>query len=186
MKAVHFLRDKLAGICKVMSVIFLAYCCGIIVLEVILRFGFGSGIVWSGASARYAVIWSVMLMASVLIRDDDLIRADFFDSFLPKSFLKVRDIIYQIVTACIFLLLTYYGYKFALNGQSLNITYTNISIFWAYLAVPVGAALMMLQFVLNIIIKANELFFGDKNHKQPDAAEDAAAVAVSMTSGGEK
>ena len=163
MKAIYFLRDKLGDVCTALSTLFLFYTVVIIVLEVVLRYIFGHSIVWSGASARYATIWSVMFMASVLIKDDDLIRADFFDQFLPKPFLKVRDIIYQVITAVIFALLFWYGLKFAQNGSTLKITYTNISIFWAYLAVPVGAALMAIQFVLRAIVQVHDLITGEHN-----------------------
>ncbi len=163
MKAIIFLRDKLGDVCSWLSTAFLAYTVLIIVLEVILRYIFGHSIVWSGASARYCTIWSVMFMASVLVKDDDLIRADFFDQFLPKGFLKIRDVIYQLITAVIFALLFYFGLQFAKNGSTLKITFTNVSIFWAYLAVPVGAALMAIQFILRTIVQIHDLITGEHN-----------------------
>lgn len=167
MKVIVSLRNKCAALCAALSTVFLIYCAVIIVVQVVMRYVFGTGIVWSEAIARYTIIWSIMLMGSVLIKDDDLIRADFFDTMLPKAFLKVRDIIYQIFIFAIFCLLVYFGYKFALNGQSLDITYTKISVFWAYIAVPAGAALMALQFLFNVIIKFYTLFTG----KHPDPNE---------------
>lgn len=181
MKAIIFLRDKLGALCSGLSTVFLAFTVVIIVVEVVLRYIFGHSIVWSGAAARYATIWSVMLMASVLVKDDDLIRADFFDQFLPKGFLKIRDVIYQLITAVIFALLFYYGLKFAQNGSTLKITYTDISIFWAYLAVPVGAALMALQFILRTIVQIHDLITGEHNdprYLREQAEKEARARAI--------
>ena len=176
MKAVLFIRNALGKLCEWTSMLFLLYSCVIITVEVFLRYIFKSGIVWSGASARYAVIWSIMLMGSVLIKDDDLIRADFFDSLLPKVFLKFRDIIYQIITFVIFCLLVYFGWKFAQNGARSVITYTNISMFYVYLAVPVGAAFMAIQFLLNVIIKFYHLITGNDPTAKPDDSNGLSAV----------
>ena len=57
----------------------LAFVAFILLLQVILRYLFNAALAWPEEASRYAMIWVVLLMAGVLIRDKELVSVDIFD-----------------------------------------------------------------------------------------------------------
>jgi TRAP-type C4-dicarboxylate transport system permease small subunit len=123
----------------------------ILILQVILRTFFNSGISWSDEFARYATIWAVMLVGNVLIRDNELITVDFFDKLWPDNMIKWRNSFYQVLFVIITLMLGVQGWHHAADGLRMTTTAMEINSFWPYLAIPVGSFLMCFQFVCEII-----------------------------------
>ena len=125
----------------------------VILIQVILRFFFKSNLPWAEEVARYLMIWVVMIISSVLVKEDALIKVDFFDSLWPEKFLKYREIIYQVLLLVLFVLLLKEGWSQALYGRGGTISSLDISWFWPYLAVPAGMALILIQFVCQSLAK---------------------------------
>lgn len=100
--------------------------------------------------ARYAIIWSVFLGSNVLIYTNSLMRVDFLDNYLPEGFKKVREIIYTALFVVILSVLCWQGWLQAQEFVGVTLMGLPVDKFYIYLAIPVGAALMMLQYLLNL------------------------------------
>lgn len=145
--------DSLAKLAEISSSFCLAFVMSIILIQVILRFLFKSTLPWCEEVARYLMIWIVMISSSVLVKEDALIKVDFFDNLWPKNFIKYRDIIYQFLLLILFLVMLKEGWSQAIHGLNGQIASLSISWFWPYLAIPVGIALILIQFICLSISK---------------------------------
>jgi TRAP-type C4-dicarboxylate transport system permease small subunit len=124
-----------------------------IVVQVILRFFFKSNLPWVEEVSRYLMIWIVMIISSVLVKEDKLIKVDFFDTLWPENFIKYRDMIYQVLLLVLFVVLLKEGWSQAVYGLGGKISSLNISWFWPYLAIPFGMALILIQFICMSVAK---------------------------------
>ena len=137
--------------------VFTTYMSGFILLsvaivlfaQVVMRFVFNSGFSWSEEYARYAIIWGVMLIANVLIKDNELITVDFLDALWPKKMIVLRDSFYQFIILLLLGVILKEGWGQAVSGLKSSMVTMNIKWFYAYLAVPVGTALCCISISIN-------------------------------------
>ena len=123
----------------------------VLLAQVILRTFFKSGIAWSVEFSIFAIIWAVMLIGNVLIKNNEMITVDFFDTFFSEKFIKYRDIVYQVIFVFLMILMVYFGFIQSINGLKMNTATLQIKWFYPYLAIPVGMALMLFQYIVKII-----------------------------------
>jgi len=147
--------QKISSIVARVSEILAGIIIGILTLvllaQVILRTFFKSGIAWSVEFSIFAIIWAVMLIGNVLIKNNEMITVDFFDTFFSEKFIKYRDIVYQVIFVFLMILMVYFGFIQAINGLKMNTATLQIKWFYPYLAIPVGMALMLFQYIVKII-----------------------------------
>ncbi|MCR4267213.1 TRAP transporter small permease [Nitratireductor sp. ZSWI3] len=120
----------------------------ILFLQVTLRYGFGFSLPWPEEAARYLMIWVVMLAGSLLVRDEQLVRVDFFDQYWPKRVLSLRNASFRLLLAVLLAVLLWKGYENADFGQRRSAATLPVSFYWIYLSVPVGAGLMMFHMLV--------------------------------------
>ena len=123
----------------------------VLLVQVILRYCFGMGIIWADAYTRYAMIWSVMLAANVLVRNNQLIRVDFFDAMWPATMTRVRERIYQMLFFVLLLILIIVGWQQAWEARNTALLSLPFSQMVPYLSIPVGAAMMLLQYFVEFL-----------------------------------
>ena len=127
-------------------------------ISVLGRYVFGTNTMWVEQYTRYALIWAVFLTGNVLIQQNELVRVDFLDHLYPKAFIRGRDIFYTILFVGILVVLFWYGWLQAVSYWGVAMSGFPLDKFWIYLSVPIGAALMLIQYFLNLIV----LFFEKK------------------------
>lgn len=141
------IADFLARLAEIASAACLAFVMLIILVQVILRFFFKSNLPWAEEVARYLMIWIVMIISSVLVKEEGLIKVDFFDNLWPEKFIRYRELLYQVLLLVLFVVLMKEGWSQAVYGMGGMISSLNISWFWPYLAIPFGMALILIQFI---------------------------------------
>ena len=142
---------RLAQISMAAARILLTFVVVILLVQVGLRYIFSAALPWPEEASRYAMIWVVLLVGNVLIRDQELITVDFLDRLWPRRVLIYRDFSYRLLLLLLMGLLFYEGVSQAVHAIRMTTTAMQISWFWPYLSVPVGAALMFLQMFFLII-----------------------------------
>ncbi|MBF4500456.1 TRAP transporter small permease [Savagea sp. SN6] len=147
----HSIGERIARVSEVIASILFGSVVIVLLTQVLLRVFFDGGIAWADEFARYVVIWAVLIVSNAVVRNDELIAVDFFDHFWPERFVKWRDVIYQVVFLFILALLFWTGWKQAM--ESVHIKTAGLQISWLipYLAIPVGMALILLQYLLKIL-----------------------------------
>lgn len=121
-------------------------------MSVFLRYGLSKGLDWSEELGRYLMIWMGFLAASLALRGGGHVGVDMVRRALPLPIRRVVILLGSLIISSFFVVVASQG--ILLIGmvwpqQSLVLP---ISMFWPYLAIPVGVILMLVQ-LLPIMIR---------------------------------
>lgn len=130
---------------------FVGYAVVLVVLfiQVVARYVFDYGIVWTDEFSRYTMVWLVMLCAASLVRDKAHIRVTFLETVLPVRFHKWIDLFMHLMIILFSVVVFRYSLttlSFATKAVSTNM---RIPMTAVYSAFPVSMAVMFLNAVFN-------------------------------------
>lgn len=150
MSAINKILDNLEEYFAIFSLIIAS---GLIFLNVILRYFFGMSLSWSGEASRYLIIWFIFIGGSLTAREREHAKVDVLTTYLPPKFKKTLSIIASVfaIIFCAFLIVS--GIQVIQNifaYPSLTPA-MEIPMYIPYLAIPVGASLMLYRFLQNMI-----------------------------------
>ncbi len=123
----------------------------VVFLQVVFRYVLQQPLFWSEELPRYLLIWMAFLAAALAERYDGHINITLAVNLLPQSAQRVVRILRRLVTLAFLGALVYSGglvTKITVHHRS---TALQIPMAAVYVALPVGAALMMLYLVLHIV-----------------------------------
>jgi TRAP-type C4-dicarboxylate transport system permease small subunit len=146
--ALNKVARVLAALSDALSRIGVLFVASILFLQVVLRYVFNTGLPWPEEAARYVMIWVTMLAGSLLIRDEQLIAVDFFDKYWPPHMLAYRNGCFRLLLVLMLGVLFWTGLDQAMFSAFRRTSTLEISWFWPYLAIPVGAGLMLFNMLL--------------------------------------
>ena len=115
--------------------------------EVILRYLFKHSLIFTEELARYLMVWIVFLGSALAIRDGSHIHISFLTKRFSLQTQKWLRLSANILTVFFLFFVTFEGLKI-LPQQLYQMCITiNISLFYFYLAIPVGSILMIIYIV---------------------------------------
>jgi TRAP-type C4-dicarboxylate transport system permease small subunit len=164
LKMIFIISKSLASSASFVSTIFLAVVAFFLFLQVVLRYIFNAALSWPEEASRFVMVWSVMLMASVLIYNRELINVDFFDQLWPTKLKRYRDVGYRVLLVFLLGVLFKESISVVQQGWRIRTTALEIRWFWPYLAIPVGTGLMLFQMAFLMIRDIADAFGNGKNH----------------------
>lgn len=140
--------EMICAVVRVISVIFMTIILSSVTYQVILRFVFGKGTAWTEPLVTYVLVGIAMMGAALnlynrreisltLLSDKLSPRTKFFAS-LGSNILVLLFLIFLVVKGMVF---AEYGMRRMSPGL-------NVSMYWFYLCIPVGAATMTSLHVL--------------------------------------
>ena len=126
-------------------------------LGVVFRYIMLSPFEWTEEVARFLMLWLGFLAMNMALRRNQHIAINFFGNRLPP-------VLMRLLGYCIDGLVGLFLY-YLLKQGTLMTTRTlmtastlNISMFWIYMAVPLGAFLTVIQLILNVTMKVLKEF----------------------------
>jgi C4-dicarboxylate transporter DctQ subunit len=135
---------------EILTVIILAVITAMVSLEVVLRYGFGHSLFITEEFTRYALVWMVFLACSLSVADNSHIRVEFLVNLFKGRHRAWVNLAAQALFIVFLVFLIIQG-AIALPFQAEQIIPTlNVSMFWFYLAMPVGGLLMVLNLLPQI------------------------------------
>lgn len=129
------------------AVVALAVAVSLAFYQVIVRFVFESPSTWSAAATRTLVIWSVFLGAAHAFRTDSMMRVELIYTALPERWHRWIETLVTLLCIVFFALLAWYGYKMGVRVSRQVLAGLNISIAWAYAALPVGSVFVIIALI---------------------------------------
>ncbi len=123
---------------------------------------------WSEEIVLTLMVYMAVLSATLAIRRGAHIRMTAFDSYLPKTLLKVSDLLADLAVMTLGILLLIYGIRFCNSPLSTRGKYAslpNLSKVWQYLPIPVAGAGMII-FELEQLFRHIEAFFIKDEEKE--------------------
>ena len=119
----------------------------IVTAEVILRYVFKNSLIFTEELSRYLMVWIVFLGSALAIRDGSHIHINFLTKRFSLQAQKWLRLSTNILTVFFLVIVSIEGLKI-LPQQLYQMCITiNISVFYFYLAIPVGSILMIVYLV---------------------------------------
>jgi TRAP-type C4-dicarboxylate transport system permease small subunit len=128
------------------------------------RYVFSTGFGWTEEAMRYLMIWLMMLGSVACVFRAEHMAVETIESRVdPARAHLVKSALYSIAAVfCLFVLL--YGWPLAMRNAAQVAPASGIPMIYPYLALPVGAALMLIQIMLTWIA-------GFEPDRDPDQSE---------------
>ncbi|WP_196258864.1 TRAP transporter small permease [Pelagibacterium limicola] len=116
--------------------------------QVIGRYAFNTGFSWTEEAMRYLMVWLMMLgSVACIFRAEHMALATLESMVAPSKARFVRSALYTIAAIfCLFVLV--YGGPLAMRNAAQVAPASGIPMIYPYLALPVGAFLMLVQIAL--------------------------------------
>ena len=118
----------------------------ITVAGVIMRKFINKPLAWLEEMQLFFFVWMIFMGGSVAFRTGNHVSIDLIAARLSPKARRVLDIIVYVISMAVIAYMTVGGYKL-MNSVTRKVTpYFKISYYWIDLAVPLGCALMLIQY----------------------------------------
>lgn len=136
--------------------------------QVILRYVFNIGLIWVEEVSRILFVWASFLGLMMAYEKDELPALAFFQGALSSRQLLVLRIFINTAGAIFLLVIAWYGYRFALRVGKAPIPSLIFlvgadrapSMFWVFIALPVGFLLLAARMLVDAAIWCRKLVTG--------------------------
>ena len=118
-----------------------------VAVEVILRYGFGSSLIFTEELTRYTMVWVAFLGGVVALRDGAHVATGGLGDRFGPAIGRAASLLADALAVLFLVVLAWAGIRTLPNQMDQYTTTLNVSIFWFYLAIPVGSVLMALVIV---------------------------------------
>jgi TRAP-type transport system small permease protein len=153
------LIDRFNKILGLLLALLLMVMTAVIFYQVFSRFVLHDSLRWSEELARYLMVWSVFVGSALAIRKMDLISVDAIKELLSERATRALNILVYLICIAFLVVLSIYGFELVNKLAAQTSPAMQVSMGWAYSAIPVGAILMIINsvaVVLENIMKLKE------------------------------
>lgn len=151
----------LLAVCRYLAMVLVAAIALIVIAAVIFRYGFNNSLSWAEDAAKFLMVWMTFVGAPLGFKHGAHVSCDLLPPGLPPVVLRAIRAIVWLIVIFVMVILTRNGWIFALNGRSqVALTVGDISMFWIFVCMPIGAALMALvafEQLLRVLLGIPEL-----------------------------
>jgi C4-dicarboxylate transporter, DctQ subunit len=144
--------EYVTGIMAYMGGIVIAFMVGMVCWDILSRkIVFGHGVPWTLEVVEYGLLWFTLLCAAWVLKNDRHVRIDILLAHFSSRKQSILNMVTSIVCALACLAVTWYGaavvHRFFASGELMP-TILMVPKYVPYLIIPVGFALLFLQFLL--------------------------------------
>jgi TRAP-type C4-dicarboxylate transport system permease small subunit len=120
--------------------------------QIVTRFVLEQPAEWSEILIRLSLIWMVFLGIPAAFRHGAMVSVDVVYRTVPKGARRVLDWVVAIASLTLVAVILWWGWDYAVRGQVQSMAgLESISMFWGYLALPVGALFCILGVIGNLL-----------------------------------
>lgn len=141
------------GLAMRLAMAFLIVATALALFQVITRFVFGEPSTWSEVITRSAMIWSVFLGVAPAYRYGSMIAVDIVQHMLPPRLGLALQVTASFLSVVFFAFLFWQGWAMTLRVVNQKLAALDVSIAWAYAALPVGAVFAIIA-ILGCIVRS--------------------------------
>jgi TRAP-type C4-dicarboxylate transport system permease small subunit len=123
----------------------------IIIMQVLCRFVIDYPLTWSEEAARYLMVYTVFMGASLALRNHKMIAIEIIIESVKPKVRKILRILVALITAVFCFILLFKGVDMLEIVGRQTSAGLGISMDIPYMAIPIGAALMVINSVAVII-----------------------------------
>lgn len=120
--------------------------------QIIMRFVLEQPAEWTEVLIRFSLVWMVFLGIPLAFRQGAMVSVDALYQAVPRGVKRVLDVVVALAALVLMLIILWWGSDYAIRGSVQTVAgLESISMFWAYLALPVGAVFSLLAIVANYL-----------------------------------
>jgi TRAP-type C4-dicarboxylate transport system permease small subunit len=128
-----------------LAIAFLLIATALAVYQVSARFIFGHPSTWSEVITRSAMIWGVFMGVAPAVREGAMIAVDLLQRTLPPKLGCALHLLAALLTFTFFAILFWQGWAMTERVAGQKIAALDLSMSWAYAALPVGSLFILLS-----------------------------------------
>jgi TRAP-type C4-dicarboxylate transport system permease small subunit len=122
------------------------------VFQIITRFILEQPAEWSEILIRISLIWMVFLGIPTAFRQGAMVSVDVLYRWSPPSLKRVLDWVVCIAALALIGIIVWWGWDYAQRGSVQSMAgLESVSMFWAYLALPVGGLFCIVGIIGNLL-----------------------------------
>ena len=120
--------------------------------QVVMRFVLEQPSEWSEVLVRFSLIWMVFMGIPAAFRLGSMVSVDLMRRKSGRRLQRVIDFLIMAASLVLLALIAWYGWDYAQRGRVQTVIGMEaFSMFWAYLALPVGAVCAMMGTIGNFL-----------------------------------
>ena len=150
----HFLRLErwTSGFALYAACTMLAIAASLGVFQIITRFILEIPAEWTEVLIRFSLIWMVFLGIPMAFRQGAMVSVDVLYRWSPPRIRRVLDFVVCFAALGLVAVIVWWGWDYANRGKVHTMSgLESVSMFWAYLALPVGGVLSMIGIIANLL-----------------------------------
>ena len=148
---VVFIIDKLNRIFEYVGIVILTAMTAVVFVAIISRLFTGISLSWIEESATFAMAWICALGAGLISRSGGMTAIEIGVSCFSKKIETALRILAYLISLVFFVVIIIQGYKMAMVvSTQYAATIPFMSLFWVYIAMPVGFVIVFINTIAHI------------------------------------
>ena len=120
--------------------------------QIITRFVLEQPAEWTEVLIRFSLIWMVFLAIPMAFRQGAMVSVDVLYRWSPPRIRRVLDWVVALAALTLIGIIVWWGWDYAKRGGVQSMAgLESVSMFWAYLAMPVGGLVCIVGIIGNLI-----------------------------------
>lgn len=120
--------------------------------QIVTRFVLEIPAEWTEVLIRFSLIWMVFLGIPMAFRQGAMVSVDVLYRWSPPRMRRVLDWVVCLAAAGLILIIIWWGWDYAVRGRVQTMSgLESVSMFWAYLAMPVGGLFSLIGIIGNLL-----------------------------------
>ncbi|ODS63821.1 MAG: C4-dicarboxylate ABC transporter [Acidovorax sp. SCN 65-108] len=120
--------------------------------QIVTRFVLEQPAEWTEVLIRFSLIWMVFLAIPSAFRQGAMVSVDVLYRWSPPSVRRVLDYIVALAALALIGVIIWFGWDYAQRGGVQSMAgLESVSMFWAYVAMPVGGVFSAIGIVGNLL-----------------------------------
>ena len=122
------------------------------VFQIFTRFVIERPAEWTEVMIRFSLIWMVFMGIPAAFRQGAMVSVDLLYRWSPPGIKRVLDFVVALAALVLVAVIIWWGWDYANRGKVQSmIGLEDVSMFWAYLALPVGGVFAVIGIVGNLL-----------------------------------
>lgn len=120
--------------------------------QIVTRFVLEQPAEWTEVLIRFSLIWMVFLAIPAAFRQGAMVSVDVLYRWSPPRIRRVLDWVVALAALALIGIIIWWGWDYAQRGGVQSMAgLESVSMFWAYLAMPVGGLFCIVGIIGNLI-----------------------------------
>jgi TRAP-type C4-dicarboxylate transport system permease small subunit len=140
------------GVALLVACAMLAISASLGMFQIIMRFVIEAPAEWTEVLIRFSLIWMVFMGIPMAFRQGAMVSVDVLYRWSPPRIKRVLDFVVSGAALALIAVIIWWGWDYANRGKVQTVIgLEDVSMFWAYLAMPVGGVFSVISIIGNLL-----------------------------------